>query len=176
MIKRVCIVEGCRNWATRPDDLCGKHWMRMQRHGSTDQTRPKDWGSREKHPLYNAWTWRRRERINTICDAWRNDFWLFVSDVGESPGKDFFFIELIRRRFLGLVILIGWRRELLRIRLRQRKCMPVGTNVSIVNQNMDSEHLETSILKNSLVSLLMYTRQFLNTKKAFVLFAEKPKR
>jgi len=61
----------------------------MQRHGSTDQTRPKDWGSREKHPLYNAWAWHRRKKVSTLCGAWRNDFWLFVSDVGESPGKDF---------------------------------------------------------------------------------------
>lgn len=89
-IKRVCAVKECRNWATRPQGLCNKHWMRWRRHGHTDPTRPRDWGTREKHPLYGHWTWQRRKKVNTLCEVWREDFWRFVSDVGERPGKDFF--------------------------------------------------------------------------------------
>ena len=88
-IKKVCTVEGCRNWATRQYGLCDKHWMRWQRHGHTNPTRPKDWGIREKHPLYGVWTWRRRKKENTLCKVWYNDFWQFVSDVGQRPGKEF---------------------------------------------------------------------------------------
>jgi len=101
-MSKVCKVEGCHNWATRPGDLCLKHWMRLQRHGHTDQTRPKDWGTRTRHPLYKVWLGLKRTQNSTLCDAWRDDFWLFVSDAGEYPGKDFILCRINDKAPLGL--------------------------------------------------------------------------
>lgn len=64
--------------------LCRKHYMRFQRHGHTEQTRPKGWGQKEKHPLYDSWWWTKRAEAGRV-DRW-NDFWLFVEDVGERPN------------------------------------------------------------------------------------------
>jgi len=87
-VRRACKVEGCCNWE-RSKGLCNKHLKRWQRHGHTNQTRPEDWGNREKHPLYGVWTWRRRKKTGTLCPEWHTDFWRFVSDVGGSPGANF---------------------------------------------------------------------------------------
>lgn len=87
-IKEACKVEDCGNWA-RVHGLCDKHLKRWQRHGHTNPTRPKDWGSREKHPLYQIWAWRRRKKNNALCKEWRSDFWKFASDVGLPPGENF---------------------------------------------------------------------------------------
>ncbi len=87
-VRTVCKVEDCGN-RVKTHGLCGKHLMRWKRHGHFNQTRPADWGQKEKHPLYGAWTWRRRKKTGTLCPEWHNDFWKFVSDVGKSPGANF---------------------------------------------------------------------------------------
>lgn len=48
--------------------------------------RSTDWGQREKHPLYGAWCHHRRKRENGMVLEWSNDFWLFVSGIGERPS------------------------------------------------------------------------------------------
>ncbi len=65
--------------------LCQAHYKRWQRHGSTEQTRPEDWGSREKHSLYQAWNWTSRT-VHRRSHDW-DDFWRFVDDVGEKPSN-----------------------------------------------------------------------------------------
>ena len=49
----------------------------------------KDWGNREKHPYYGLWTWRKGKHNCSMCSEWHNDFWKFVSEIGERPNKNF---------------------------------------------------------------------------------------
>ena len=81
-----CHVHNC----TQPvvaTGLCRRHYMRVQRHGSIEDSRPKDWGQREKHPAYSAWCNLRRYHRLEIPEPWRNDFWAFVKDVPGRPEK-----------------------------------------------------------------------------------------
>ncbi len=64
--------------------LCQKHYKRWQRHGSTDQTRPEDWGERDAHPLYESWKWTLRVKDGRVPE-W-DDFWQFVNDVQKRPS------------------------------------------------------------------------------------------
>ena len=50
--------------------------------------KPKDWGMREKHPLYQMWGWHRNRNRYGMVSEWSNDFWEFVSGVGERPSSD----------------------------------------------------------------------------------------
>ena len=83
--RNTCSIADCDDFVVS-HGLCDKHRSRLRKHGSTDQTRPSDWGSREKHPLYSAWATRRRSENKDLCKEWDNDFWLFVSDVGDKPS------------------------------------------------------------------------------------------
>ena len=79
-----CHVHNC----TQPSiakGLCRKHYMQMQRHGEIVNTRPSDWGSREKHPAYRAWCNLRRHYLQEMQDNWKEDFWQFTKDVPEKP-------------------------------------------------------------------------------------------
>lgn len=91
--KRVPNQNPCSVCGTIPVDsrgLCHKHYMRFQRHGHTDDTRPEEWGSIEKHPLRHVWHWfKRRSGISgvSVSKEWMNSFLTFVSEVGERPSK-----------------------------------------------------------------------------------------
>lgn len=65
--------------------LCQKHEFRVRNHGTIEQQRPADWGSREAHPLYGIWTYHRRLKPG-LCAEWHANFWLFVSIVGDKPA------------------------------------------------------------------------------------------
>jgi hypothetical protein len=81
----LCTVPNCNNpQKTLSSGYCGKHESRIRAHASVDALRPNDWGAREKHPLYKLWVWHKRAK-NGMCDAWRTDFWAFVSTVGDRP-------------------------------------------------------------------------------------------
>lgn len=73
-----CVVCGKPSVAR---ELCATHYKRWQRHGRTDFGRPDDWGQRNNHPLNHAWRWTGRQGREKQWD----DFWRFVSDVGEKP-------------------------------------------------------------------------------------------
>lgn len=73
-------------------NLCATHYKRFARHGHLEVTRPKDWGTREKNPLYGVWYWVRRSPHDP---RWK-DFWKFVSDVGDRPTEE----HTLRRREL----------------------------------------------------------------------------
>ncbi len=89
-VKKTCSIPGCDDKLVARG-LCDKHYCRWKRHGSTEQTRPKDWGKREKHPLYGTWTWHRRSfNVERLCEEWYGDFWLFVKDVVGRPSKNHF--------------------------------------------------------------------------------------
>lgn len=82
---RTCSFLNC----TKPviaRDLCGTHYKRFQRHGHVLDTRPSDWGSRERHPLYGVWSDIIRKHKGGQCCAEWADFWAFVADVGDRPS------------------------------------------------------------------------------------------
>jgi len=79
-----CHVIGCNHPMTAKG-LCQKHYMRVKRNGNVDQVRPNDWGQRNKHPAYKAWSGLRRYHLNNMSDEWKNDFWQFAKDVGDRP-------------------------------------------------------------------------------------------
>jgi hypothetical protein len=80
-------MPGC-NKRVVSNGLCDTHRKRVERHGSTEQTRAADWGKREKHPLYHAWLWYVHFRKSLLCERW-HDFWNFVEDAGERPSPDY---------------------------------------------------------------------------------------
>lgn len=84
MENKHCSCENCFNPVVA-QGLCDMHYRRKKRHGSTEQTRPKDWGKREKHPLYDSWCWMRKMRGRHFIEESWEDFWNFVSDLGEKP-------------------------------------------------------------------------------------------
>lgn len=82
-----CTVPNCGNpQKTLSSGLCEKHLFRYSRHGTVEQPRRADWGSREAHPLYKAWVWHRRARVG-LCAEWKENFWSFVECVGERPER-----------------------------------------------------------------------------------------
>ena len=64
--------------------LCEAHYRRLKRHGHLEPTRPRDWGLKEKHPLYTKWTGAARRRGGRAPE-W-SDFWVFVAAVGDKPN------------------------------------------------------------------------------------------
>lgn len=80
-----CSILGC-NKPVVARNFCNTHYQRWHKHGHVMETRPSDWGSREKHELYGIWHDILRRR-NVACEEWKNDFWKFVSDVGPRPDK-----------------------------------------------------------------------------------------
>jgi len=84
-MRNICKVNECDKDVVAYN-LCDKHRKRLSRHGHLKKTRPSDWGTREKHPLYGSWNWMRRMRgKHSICTEW-DDFWQYVNDMGERPS------------------------------------------------------------------------------------------
>lgn len=81
-----CSVTGCGE-PKLVRGLCDKHRKRADRHGSVNQTRSEDWGSRTSHPLYETWHWHKQRTMGGICQEWKDDFWLFIKTVGERPAN-----------------------------------------------------------------------------------------
>lgn len=82
-----CNVIGC-SAPVVAKGLCGTHYKRLQRRGTTEQTRPDDWGKREAHPAYKAWTGLIRYHKPRTDPRWIEDFWVFVSEIPEKPEDD----------------------------------------------------------------------------------------
>lgn len=81
----MCVVPNCGNHQKNlTSGLCGKHEFRARNHATMQSQRPADWGAREQHPLYKSYHWHKRSKSG-ICQKWKDDFWLFVSAVGEKP-------------------------------------------------------------------------------------------
>lgn len=85
-MSNICEVQDC-NKPKVAHGVCDMHRKRLARHGHLKKNRPDDWGTREKHPLYQTWCWMKRmEHKFSVCEDWQ-DFWNFVSDVGERPSE-----------------------------------------------------------------------------------------
>lgn len=82
-----CYAINCNQQAIAKG-LCDKHRKRLARHGNLDQSRPDDWGKREKHPAYKSWCNLVRYHRQRIPAEWLNDFWSFVKDVPEKPSDE----------------------------------------------------------------------------------------
>lgn len=82
-----CQVSKCGARAVAKS-LCDKHRKRFARHGHLDETRPNDWGKREKHALYGTWKWIAKRTMIGVTPEW-DDFWRFAKDVGERPDGHF---------------------------------------------------------------------------------------
>jgi hypothetical protein len=80
-----CYVHNCSK-PSASKGLCDTHRKRVARHGTTEQTRPADWGAKEKHPKYQAWCNLRRYHSDAIPVTWVTDFWAFVADTPEKPA------------------------------------------------------------------------------------------
>ena len=79
-----CAVHNCTKPAVARG-LCDTHRKRVARHGTVADTRPPDWGAREKHPAYTAWGNLRRHHRQSTPTRWLEDFWAFVADVPPKP-------------------------------------------------------------------------------------------
>jgi hypothetical protein len=77
-----CQASGCKNIVVARG-LCQKHYMRWKRHEHVLDTRPADWGAREKSPLYPVWNAIMRYHRGNCCERW-HDLWNFVADVEAS--------------------------------------------------------------------------------------------
>ena len=80
-----CYIHNCTAQAVS-HGLCDKHRKRVARHGTTQQTRPDDWGQREKHPLYKSWCGLIRYHKFSIPNEWL-DFWVFANQIPDKPSS-----------------------------------------------------------------------------------------
>lgn len=85
--KPVCSVEGCVN-VSDIKGLCPTHYQRNHRYGRVEKVRS---GKQRKHPLYSMWF--ERKSVGALASEWL-DFWKFVEDIGERPGKNFVLIRI----------------------------------------------------------------------------------
>lgn len=84
----LCVIQNCgQHQKNLTSGFCGKHEFRARRHGSTEQTRPADWGSREAHPLYQTYHAARRNTAAGMVPEWRESFWRFIEVIGNRPTK-----------------------------------------------------------------------------------------
>ncbi len=82
MENRTCSVEDCES-PRHVRGLCIKHYGRFMRHGSTDDPREPDYGTRSKHPLWKRWLVLRKRDV--LCEGWRQ-FSAFIAGVGDPNG------------------------------------------------------------------------------------------
>lgn len=108
---KVCRIEDCENTVVARE-LCGGHYQRLRKTGKTSpeiplskskpgRLNPRWDGGRSAHRLYlvyNDMVSRCRRPTHQsyadyggrgidVCQEWVDDFWQFVSDVGERPDE-----------------------------------------------------------------------------------------
>jgi hypothetical protein len=82
----VCEAPACES-PVHAQGLCQKHYMRLRRTGSPEDTRGPTWRAKSKHPLWEAYkSMLRLARVRSGYDPRWKDFWAFVEDVGEGPS------------------------------------------------------------------------------------------
>ena len=85
-----CSVEGC-DAKVHGQGLCSKHLLRLRRTGTTDpgRTYPQKTNTASQHDLYVQWTeFRRVKNTRPVVDRWKEDFAVFVLEVGgQRPSR-----------------------------------------------------------------------------------------
>jgi hypothetical protein len=82
-----CHVINC-NHPVIAKGLCNTHYKRLYRNGHLENTRPEDWGRREKHPAYKSWCYLVRYHRQRIPAEWLKDFWSFANSIPEKPSSE----------------------------------------------------------------------------------------
>lgn len=83
-VVKFCEVPGCGE-ISKSHGLCGMHLQRVRKHGDINAGRPEGWGVKSTHPMYDSWQWIKKTNPGNMDPRW-DDFWVFVSDVGERPS------------------------------------------------------------------------------------------
>lgn len=83
----VCSIDGCGK-SIKSLGLCQNHYMRQWMYGRTDKINS---GLKRRHPHYVIWF--HRKQTGVLAPEWL-DFWQFVKDIGDRPGKNFVLIRL----------------------------------------------------------------------------------
>jgi hypothetical protein len=79
-----CLIHNCSKPSVSKG-MCDTHRKRVARHGTPEQTRPADWGAKEKHPAYKAWCNLRRYHSLSSPPDWLSDFWAFAAAIPAKP-------------------------------------------------------------------------------------------
>lgn len=82
----ICSVEECGK-PTKSKGFCRNHYANFWRTGNPIKSVK---GDKRNNPLYTIW-WERKKN-NLLCEIWL-DFSIFIKDIGERPGKDFYLIR-----------------------------------------------------------------------------------
>lgn len=82
--KQGCDVEGCEGKHVARG-YCGKHYLLLRKYGKPES--PFGYGKRKSHPFYEIW--RYQVTVPEKRDPKWDDFWQFVSDVGEPPFENY---------------------------------------------------------------------------------------
>lgn len=86
-VRKICYVDGCENFVVSKG-LCDNHRTQLRRKGTLESARPKDWGSRDKHPLYRLWLGKRRNGTKyPLSTRLLADFWEFVGAINDRPSN-----------------------------------------------------------------------------------------
>lgn len=84
-VRNLCEAPGC-DAPVAAHGLCVRHAQRVRRHGDVNAGRPEGWGSKRRHPMYDAWRgMSRASRQRGGNDPRWEDFLEFLKDVGERP-------------------------------------------------------------------------------------------
>lgn len=82
-----CTVEGCENPA-HGRGMCHTHLKRLRVSGTTADPRANQAPPPSHHPLYPQWVeFNRAKNARPVVDRWKEDFAVFVAEVGERPSK-----------------------------------------------------------------------------------------
>jgi len=170
MTRKTCNMPGCENIVVS-NGLCDKHRLRLQRHGSTDETRPKDWGKRSNHPLYGTWVWfKKRSAKKGICKEWKADFWAFVNDVGQKPSSDHA-LRLIDRDGIYEKCNVEWK-EMTHAKGEDRKKFACEYAREWRINNVDKAR-DVSLRKTFNITLVQYNEMLENQNHACAICGEK---
>jgi hypothetical protein len=88
-VRNTCSVDNCNRFVVT-NGLFDSHRKMLERKGTTESSRPNDWGSRSSHPLHVYWCDLKRRETSNLCKEWQEDFWGFVGCVEERPSKNHF--------------------------------------------------------------------------------------
>ena len=157
-IRHSCSVDGC-SAVIYGQGYCEMHYYRVKKHGDPHHNnRPKDWGKREEHHLYQYWTARRRSSAKIqMSPEWHNDFWLFCKDVGDRPSKDHY-LRLIDESGIYEKGNVQWVEKLIVKRGSETKKEYARRYAQASRVANPKRHLNNSLKKSFGITLIDYEK------------------